>query len=97
MDLITLGYEVSMYNYGKPRVGNKEYAEFCSKSLIEKYRHVHFKDIIPHLPHADVWGGYRHSTTEVFEDKDSSVILCSSKNGEDPSCSDQFWFGTRET
>ena len=85
MDLKSAGYEVSVYNYGQPRIGNKAYAEFCDKFIDEQYRHVHYKDIVPHSPAEDM--SFRHSTTEVYEDSDGSVRLCSSTNGEDSSCS----------
>ena len=33
MDLSFAGYEVSFYNFGQPRVGNKEYADFSNKTI----------------------------------------------------------------
>lgn len=50
MDMVKAGYEVGMYNYGQPRVGNKTYAVYFSKMLPETYRHTHSKDIVPHIP-----------------------------------------------
>ena len=55
----------------------------------EAYRVVHYQDMVPHNPAEDFF--YHHSTTEIFEDKDSSITICSATNGEDPNCSNKYW------
>jgi triacylglycerol lipase len=50
IDLVKAGYEVNMYNFGQPRVGNKAYAAYASGLLKEQYRHTNYKDIVPHVP-----------------------------------------------
>jgi predicted lipase len=51
MDLRKAGYEVNMYNFGQPRVGNKAYAEYAKMLLPEQYRHTNYRDIVPHIPY----------------------------------------------
>ena len=89
MDMVRAGYDVSLYNFGQPRVGNKKYADYCQKMLPEQYRHVHNKDMVPHTPPEDLF--FKHSATEIFEDVDGNLKVCSATDGEDKSCSDQFW------
>ena len=73
---------VSVYTYGKPRIGNAEFAK--SAENITHYRITHHNDIVPHLPE-EVFG-YRHTNSEVwFSDDSDNYILCA--NGEDPNCS----------
>ena len=50
MDFVRAGYDVSLYNFGQPRVGNKAYAVYTGALLSEQYRHTHYKDIVPHVP-----------------------------------------------
>ena len=86
VDLVKAGYEVSMYNFGQPRVGNKAYAAYANAILPEQYRVTHYKDIVPHVP-GDAMGFY-HTTQEVYEDLGGALTFCSTTDGEDPACSD---------
>ena len=65
MNLAVVGYDVSLYNFGQPRVGNKEYADFCNKMIPDLFRHVHYRDIVPHVPIEKVMS-FKHSSTEIF-------------------------------
>ena len=66
LDLKRAGYDVSMINFGQPRIGNAQYAAYFGKMLPNTFRVVHYRDIIPHSPQTAM--GYLHSATEVFED-----------------------------
>lgn len=80
---------VSVWNYGQPRVGNTNFANFVRSKLNELWRVVHARDIVPHLPPADF--GYHHAPTEIWNNaSNSSCVQCSSTNGEDPKCSDSL-------
>ena len=50
MDLVKAGFEVSMINFGQPRVGDLAYSNFAKTILPESWRVVHNRDIVPHLP-----------------------------------------------
>lgn len=51
----------SLYTYGAPRVGTKQYLRTCR---IEHLRWVNNNDIVPRLPPA--WFGYRHCGREMY-------------------------------
>ena len=75
---------VTVYTYGKPRIGNAAFAESVSMSDIIHYRITHHDDIVPHLPE-EIFG-YRHTDSEVwFYDDSDNYAVCS--GGEDPECS----------
>lgn len=91
-ELIAAGYPVtSVYNFGDPRAGNAAWAAAYASAMAQKnvptFRVTHFADPVPHLPpQAFV---FRHPTTEVwYNGPSSSYTVCSSTNGEDPSCAD---------
>jgi hypothetical protein len=87
MDLIKAGYDdVSIYNFGQPRVGNKDFSNFVN-SKIQTWRIVHTADIVPHLP-AEIQGFY-HVCNEIFEDKLGNLKLCDI-SCEDPTCSNKY-------
>ncbi len=52
LELLANGYQdVSVYNFGQPRVGNKIFANYVETILADKlWRFTHNKDIVPHLP-----------------------------------------------
>ena len=93
MDLLKSGFPTTVYNFGQPRVGDKDYAKFSTDKL-ETFRVVHNKDIVPHLPFTTKMDFY-HSCTEVFEDSKHNLRTCSSSSRdggicEDSSCADQY-------
>ena len=89
MELEKAGIDVSIYNYGQPRVGDKKYAAFAETKIDNIWRTTHNKDIVPHLP-PTVGFGYFHSCREIFEDTSGGLTLCSATNCEDPECANQF-------
>ena len=50
MDLVKAGYDVSMINFGQPRVGDEDYSTFVKTKMTESWRVVHNRDPVPHLP-----------------------------------------------
>jgi len=89
MELLSLGIESSVYNFGQPRIGDSVYASFVNSQLKNLWRVVHNKDIVPHVPPIKEFD-YFHSCQEVFEDIHGNIKMCSLSNCEDPMCSDQY-------
>ena len=53
--------EVTMYNFGGPRVGDWGFAEYYNGIVDHSHRVVAGRDAVPHLPTAGWWPlGYRH-------------------------------------
>lgn len=67
MDLIAAGYDVTMYNFGQPRVGDKAFAEFAYSKAPSSYRHTHYHDPVPRLPTNSFPLSFNHSCTEIYE------------------------------
>jgi len=76
-------YDVVVYTFGKPRIGNANFAE--STSAINHFRITHADDIVPHIPEELL--GYRHTGIEVwnYDDTSNNYKVCA--NNEDKSCS----------
>jgi hypothetical protein len=78
-----------MINFGQPRVGDDAYAAFSDKMWTTQWRMVHYRDMVPHNPSEAYPLYFRHTSTEIYEDKDpSSYKTCSS--GEDKTCAAQW-------
>ena len=54
--------DLSVYTFGKPRIGNQAFAE--STNSINHYRITHAEDIVPHVPEEIL--GYYHTNTEIW-------------------------------
>lgn len=89
MELVAHKREACVYNYGQPRVGNPAYAKFVNTKLADIWRFTHHKDMVPHVPPITELN-YYHSCQEIYEDENHNLHVCSSTNGEDPKCADQF-------
>jgi predicted lipase len=88
MRLVRAGINVdNMINFGMPRVGDKEYAEFSNKTWPNQWRMTHNADIIPHVPPRDWPFSYHHTIREVYEDKHGNYTICD-ESGEDKHCND---------
>lgn len=85
MELFKNNITSIVYNYGQPRVGNKDYANFVNANLLI-WRFTHYKDMVPHIPPIDF--GYYHSVIEVYQDNENNYYICT--DGEDSNCADQF-------
>ena len=91
MELLKAGFNLSIYNFGQPRVGNSVYATLVNQMIEENWRFVHDKDIVPHLP-PGVFVDYFHSCREIFEDETSILNVCNNTKCEDPNCSSKYKF-----
>jgi predicted lipase len=95
MEIAKLGLgQVSVYNFGQPRVGNSVYAFLVNQVIEQHWRFVHNRDIVPHVPPPFdfVDGGleYMHSCVEVFEDENGVLNVCNNTKCEDVNCSSQY-------
>ena len=89
MELLSNGIYSSLYNYGQPRIGDRNYANFVNSKMDKLWRFTHYKDMIPHIP--PITGlGYYHSCTEIYENEYHDLKECSNIDGEDNTCADQF-------
>jgi predicted lipase len=51
LDIRTLfGHVDQLYTFGEPRVGNEAFASYVTSSIPERYRIIHYADIVPHVP-----------------------------------------------
>ncbi len=88
MDLYKAGFkDVSVYNFGQPRTGDKSYADFVTER-VSTWRVTHHRDSVPHLPFMEM--GFYHMCQEQYEDETGNFKTCDAANCEDPSCADQF-------
>ena len=93
MELTARGVAVTnTYNFGQPRTGNKYYSALVNK-LITTYRHVHYKDPVPHVPPTEF--GFVHECTEMYEPQETwdgkTLQACGTISESDPygnSCED---------
>lgn len=86
MDMKRAGITSTVYSFGQPRVGDKEYAAFAG-TKVQTWRITHDRDGIPHLPPRRF--GFWHVCQEVFEQANGKLRFCDS-SCEDPSCADQY-------
>eukprot|EP01080_Neovahlkampfia_damariscottae_P011720 gene11720-5059_t len=81
------GDRVELMTFGKPRIGNKEFAKYFDQTVKSKWRVVNKKDIVARLPPTFLLK-YHHGTREVwFPKNNEQFIICSPTNGEDMKCS----------
>jgi Lipase (class 3) len=78
----------SLWDFGRPRVGNVAFASAFDALGLASFRHVNDRDIVPHLPPEDL--GFRHTVREVWEKPKCSFKMCSATDGEDSKCSDSL-------
>lgn len=88
---------LDLYTLGMPRVGEKHYAYFVDRQLINTWNVVHNRDIVPHLPFCNLLGcnvpynGPFHHRREVYYEQidnmnvHSPFVIC--HGNEDFSCS----------
>lgn len=83
-----------VYTFGQPRVGNPDFNLFYQKTVSQNYRVTHYKDPVPHLPFED-WE-FQHQPQEIYYQMlNNKYEVCSATNGEDYSCSDQWYLDMR--
>jgi len=80
----------SVYTFGEPRTGDAAFAAYYSSKIPVHYRITHHQDPVPHIP--PLWTGFLHQVQEVFYNGPitNGPVICSSTNGEDKSCADQY-------
>lgn len=87
-DLINVGLSpVKLFNYGSPRVGNTEFANWASKYLPSRTRSTHYKDMVVHSPMHE---RFTHISGEIYEDLSSGGPLKDCVGYEDETCSYQW-------
>lgn len=64
MRLRDLGYDMDLYTYGSPRVGNEELASYISHQKGHDYRITHLADLVARLP--PVNREFRHTSPEYW-------------------------------
>lgn len=84
---LEINANIHVYNFGQPRTGNAEFANYVNQMLPNYWRLTHDRDIVPHLPPKIV---YIHSCGELFEDSRGELTECSRTDCEDPKCSQQY-------
>jgi len=89
MELEKEGFQVTIYNFGQPRIGNPNYANYANIIIPNYWRFTHSKDIVPHLP-PEIGFNYLHSCREVYEDELGKLNVCSDIDCEDPNCANQY-------
>ena len=87
LDLLKAGIYTTMINFGQPRVGDANFALKVSGLTPGSYRVTHALDVVPHVPFESL--GYKHQCTEVYENSKGQIKVCSSKDCEDKTCSQQ--------
>ncbi|KAF2099514.1 alpha/beta-hydrolase [Rhizodiscina lignyota] len=63
-ELRKAGYNVALYTYGSPRVGNPAFANFVTAQAGGNYRVTHTNDPVPHLPLSAM--GFQHVGPEYY-------------------------------
>ncbi|KAI1643134.1 alpha/beta-hydrolase [Daldinia loculata] len=72
------GYELDLYTYGSPRVGNQAFVDFVTAQPGGEFRVTHLDDPVPRLPPIAV--DYRHTSPEfwISDESDNSTINAAS-------------------
>mgnify|MGYP006105098587 CR=1 FL=1 len=78
---------VHLFNFGSPRVGNKNFVEDFNNYNISSYRVTHYHDMVPHVPEELL--GYHHISNEIWYNRENSeYTICNDyNNAEDSHCS----------
>jgi hypothetical protein len=62
------GHVDHLYTFGQPRVGNEAFATYVTASIPERYRVIHYADIVPHVPPM-IPIPYAHFSNEIWYDE----------------------------
>jgi hypothetical protein len=85
---LKLNKVTELYNFGSPRIGNEKTAAFINSKLPTRYRVIHNRDIVPHLPFEPM--GFTHIAYEVLYDEPMKNYKVCDASGEDRTCSNKF-------
>ncbi|CAI4228205.1 unnamed protein product [Auanema sp. JU1783] len=84
---------VTLYTFGQPRTGDKNWASAHDNQQFTSYRVTHWRDMVPHVPPVGM-ESYAHHKTEVFYHSGmksgSKFKICNAD--EDYTCSDGLTF-----
>ena len=80
-DLGTSFSNLELVNFGSPRVGNDEFAEWFSLFTSQRSRITHHKDIVPHCPMHE---RFTHVSGEWYHEDDTGVDIRPCTGFEDP-------------
>mmetsp|Transcript_15226 Transcript_15226/g.28672 ORF Transcript_15226/g.28672 Transcript_15226/m.28672 type:complete len:274 (-) Transcript_15226:324-1145(-) len=87
MDLINSGINnVRLWNYGCPRIGDTDFANYANSFISDHHRVTHHKDMVPHVPMHE---RFTHMDGEWYQPSDDLVIQECFGN-EDKDCSYQW-------
>jgi len=80
-------YDLLLYTYGSPRVGNKYFVNYFNTST-SLYRITHYYDVVPHVPPESF--DFLHIPQEVwYNEENTQYVLCNDDfSSEDQTCSD---------
>lgn len=62
------GHVDQLYTFGQPRVGDSAFASFVTSNIPERWRIVHYADIVPHVP-PQLPIPYSHFSSEIWYDE----------------------------
>lgn len=85
---LTVYRNITVYNFGTPRVGDAAWAKLAQQCIHTYYRLTHAQDIVPRMP-PTVWPlSYMHPPAEIWlpDATGKQIKHCSLTNGEDPTC-----------
>ena len=69
-------------------MGNANTATFIDGKLQTRFRVIHNRDIVPHLPYELM--GFTHIAYEVLYDEEMKTYKVCNDSGEDRSCTNRF-------
>jgi triacylglycerol lipase len=73
-DLSEHGFNVSLYNFASPRVGDPEFTKAFEQSVQESYRFVNIYDIVPLLPPESIYSPLADQTYYYQHIKDADTF-----------------------
>lgn len=91
LTLTSLNTSITLINFGSPRVGNRDFAEFASSTIKNRFRLTHYRDVVPHLPWTE---RFVHISGEWYEDQHGMLHPC--EGYEDEHCAYQWYYLTIE-
>ncbi len=81
--------QVQVHNFGQPRIGDVNLAQFLTSKLDGIFRVIHNQDLVPHVPFEFI--KYAHPANEVFFSADFKTFTVCDDSGEDSNCSNSFF------
>eukprot|EP01127_Copromyxa_protea_P006707 TRINITY_DN16707_c0_g1_i1.p1 TRINITY_DN16707_c0_g1~~TRINITY_DN16707_c0_g1_i1.p1 ORF type:complete len:286 (+),score=38.59 TRINITY_DN16707_c0_g1_i1:26-883(+) len=80
--------QISVINFGEPRVGNLVFANYFNKIIPASYRVVNMRDLVPHVPPSAL--NFHHVSTEIWFPTNATTFVVCDGSGEDANCSDSL-------